>query len=85
MAMWPSRTTVDSDRSETMNRSGEQEHPFPSPQSTIECTDCESEDGKVTKVTYETGKIYRAPVCEDCIIEYVMNSNVAEIDRVRLS
>ncbi len=68
-----------------MNRSVEHENPFLSLQSTIECTDCQSEDGKVTKVTYESGKIYRAPVCEDCIIEYVRNSNVAKIDRVRLS
>ncbi len=68
-----------------MNYSVEHEYPFLSPQSTIECTDCQSEDGKVTKVTYESGKIYWAFVCEDCIREYVMDSNIAEIDRVRLS
>lgn len=68
-----------------MTYSVEPEYPFLSPQSTIECTDCQSEDGKVTKVTYESGEIYWASVCENCIIEYVMNSNIAEIDRVRLS
>ena len=68
-----------------MNRFVEHEYPFLSPEATIECTDCQSEDGKVTKVTYDSGDIYWASICEDCIIEYVMNLKVAEIDRVQLS
>ena len=51
----------------------------------MDCTDCHREDGKATKVTFESGYIKWASVCEDCIIEYILNLNVAEIDRVRLS
>lgn len=49
------------------------------------CIDCEQGDGKLTEVTFDIGDIPEDFICERCIIRYVEDSDVAEIDRVRLS
>ena len=49
------------------------------------CIDCEKSNGKLTEVTFDSGHILEDIICERCIIHYVEDSDVDEIDRVRLT